>query len=277
MTSQEQKGGMGSTNVQVGQINVGMTYKDVKEIALDIYHENAATLKGEALKIAEARVEQLAEELASRLAASPEDKLAGFAQPEKQVAILDAQKAYAVSGDSNLRSMLVETIVRMSAEPERSLRGVALAEAIKVMAVLQPHHITTLAICFLMRRVSYNNQTALNISLLVQGALGQDFAGFPVTEGDFLHLDFSRCANVEIGEVKIGQLLCIHQGLPRESPPDKQQSAISEFSTTPAGKFIADQWDNTSLKNLTLTSVGIAIGHTYVSKHVAFPDLSVWL
>jgi hypothetical protein len=41
---------------------------------------------------------------------------------------------------------------------------------------------------------------------------------------------------------------------------------------------VFDKWDGSALKNFTLTSVGIAIGHGNATRHFGkFTDLSVWI
>lgn len=55
--SQEQKGGMGSTNLQVGTVHIstGLSVADVKEIAKDVFNSNFSTLTQDARDIANKR------------------------------------------------------------------------------------------------------------------------------------------------------------------------------------------------------------------------------
>ena len=48
--------------------------------------------------------------------------------------------------------------------------------------------------------------------------------------------------------------------------------------TRPYMASMIDVWENSLMKNFTLTSVGIAIGHANVKKNLGeFTDLSIWI
>ncbi len=62
---QEQRGGMGSTNIQIIH-NPGLTVEDVRAVAKGVFEENFAKLRDEAGATAAARAEEIREEFIQR-------------------------------------------------------------------------------------------------------------------------------------------------------------------------------------------------------------------
>ncbi len=131
MVNLEQKGGMGSTNLQIKTLNVGMTYGDVRDIARDVFESNMQVFTKAAKLEADLRANQLREELVEKLKIKTPEELSSFEQPEKQSALFEAQKAYALSGDTDLKSSLVNMMLDLSSTEERSIKSLALQEAKK--------------------------------------------------------------------------------------------------------------------------------------------------
>lgn len=344
MTSQEQKGGIGSTNVQVGTVTVGMSYSEVKDLATMVFNENAAQLRNQAAEVAGKRVEDLRESLVEYLKKKNIEDLNGFKHPEKQIALLDAQKAYALSGDADLRNMLIDSIANLAKEPERSLKSIVLQEAIKAMPSLTHRQLKALSIAFMVRMVSFNAIIRPDqiFSVYEQGLGGISDLDH-LTDGDFRHLEYCRCGMVELGAVSFSHALTqTYPGLymkgltgdamlaafgtvpfaPRAVAPsfwdenkfqiagpnetfirlvaeslglteeqtrvscdimrkntmseDELRATVPALSETAAKIF--DKWDNTSLKSLKLTSVGIAVAHSFcVANGLQLADLSIWI
>lgn len=57
--------------------------------------------------------------------------------------------------------------------------------------------------------------------------------------------------------------------------PDQVKAEV--VAALPAAEAIFDEWDNSLLQNMNLTSVGIAIGHAYWTRFGGNSDLSIWL
>ncbi len=341
--SQSQSGGMGSTNLQVGTFSVGLSYSDARSLFMDLFEANFAKTRDAAKEIANERAAELREELFEKLEAKGVKDLDAFNQPEKQSALIDAQKAIALSGDEELRGMLADTIVAIAGEPERSLKSIVLQEAIKILPNLTKRQMGVVATSYLVRLVAHHNSPdGRGYFDLVRVGLGNDPDVLNFTEGDFRHIEYCRCGVVELGEVPLHRLFqeeypgLITKGLTPEDfvlrmggnvpkgaamkclfDGDRVQPAAnsttvlrgkasalgwgaaqvdelekiltenllddSEFAVwlTAQGQFageLAHKWATTSLKSLKLTSVGIAIGHTFATANgLRLNDLSIWL
>lgn len=200
--SQQQKGGIGSTNIQAEAIYVstGLSVADVKEIAKDLFRENFSVLNQTAKRISEERAQEIRDDLMEALAANGK-KLDGFSQPEKQVALLDAQKAYALTGDKDLKSILINTVVKMSSEPERSLKSIVLHEALRILPTLTQQHLMTISVAFITLHVNFGKvKDIASLSAEYEKHIGRNWKSLSPTDGDFRHIEYSRCGAVSVLE-----------------------------------------------------------------------------
>lgn len=131
-----------------------------------------------------------------------------FSQPEKQFALIEAQKSYALSGDEELRSTLVRTVIQISSEPERSLKSIILNESLKILPTLTSQQIHTVATVFLVKYVRISS--AKNIASLSEKYgqfIGTRWATLNPGDGDFRHIVFSRCGTVEMTQRNFTNIL----------------------------------------------------------------------
>ena len=131
---QKQEAGDGSTNLQ-GQsiiVNQGISYSDAKDIALDVFKANSLELSREAAITAADRAEKLADDFLENLNEKHKDSIKNLSQPAMQIALFDAQKAYAITGDEELESLLVDILVERATEDTRTIKQITLDESLKV-------------------------------------------------------------------------------------------------------------------------------------------------
>lgn len=340
MTQQKQSGGSGSTNIQVATVQVGLGYEDVRAIARDVFDQNFAALAQQAGDVAGKRAETIRDEIVERL--EQEGKSAdNFSHVEKQVALLDAQKGYALSGDAELKKILVDSVVSLSHEPERSLKSIVLQESIKVVASLTPDQLRILAAIFVIRHVSFGGASSLSgLFSEYHKHLGIAVGGMNVTVGALRHLEYLGCGKTSLSVAGLYAIVSGHyQGLvsqgyletdllasfsPDPLPPsgvirclrdptrlqiaavnndvldgkspswtehqktvakekltgnliDEAAFNLEAQSISPESAYLTDVWKDQDLGKFELTSVGIAIGHTYATARGLTADLSIWL
>ena len=149
---QNQEGGDGSTNLQGQVVNIynGITYKDAKEIALDVFHSNFLQLKHDAAQIARQRAEEITDTFLEELKRISPDAIQEFQQPAMQDALFTVQKAYAKSGDKELGDLLVDVLIDRANTPKRTLMQVVLDEALLIAPKLIVEQLDTLTLSFLL-------------------------------------------------------------------------------------------------------------------------------
>src|SRR5688500_1245239 len=97
--TQHQKGGSGSTNIQAaGNVHIGLSYSEVRQVALDVARSELAQLSGEAYRVAQQRAEQLVDEFLSRIHEKAEQLRLVATDPDFQFMLAQAKIAYARSG-----------------------------------------------------------------------------------------------------------------------------------------------------------------------------------
>lgn len=339
MSSQEQRGGVGSTNVQIGSVTTGLSYADVRDIASDLFERNFSHLAAVARDTANARAEQIRDEILAKLESAPEARPESFGQVEKQLYLLEAQKGFALSGDEDLKSLLVNAVVGVSSAAERSKKSIVLGEAIKVAPLLTPEQLRALATSFSIWNVNFGVTSLIELFKRYEAAADLSKFDIELTDGDFRHLEYLSCGTLATHHLAFAELLrSDYPGLlqlgytpdelsaafnPDQVPagiwrtaqrdPSRLELAIrrsSDFANiasftphqaetgkrllserlidestvraelkTMGGKaeYIYDRWAASKLSDFRLTSVGIAIGYTFVAERLAMPDLDIFL
>ncbi len=337
--SQSQKGGSDSVNIQIGNIQAGLTYSDVRDIAQDIFDKNFSQISTEARKIADERANELRNDFISALSKEPAEVVDSFSQPDKQLSLLEAQKSYAISGDADLKSALVKAVVEIGRQQTRNLKSIVLNEALKIIPNLTSNQIHLLAISFFFRYVSYGLINSIDELDQVLIKILPNYNEITAKDGDFRHLEYLGCGKMQIASVNLenaltqtypgllqrGQTLdelnqlffgALPNGIISINAPNLFQIAAlnangidikgNENNWTEEQKNIAKKnlkdrclneaeikikitnlsaikklmplWNDSELKNFTLSSVGIAIAHSHITgSDINFSDLNVWL
>lgn len=130
-SNQRQSAGDGSTNIQAQNIYItGVSESEARRIALDVYKANIEELSNTAKEIAISRAEKLTEALIERLAEKGGSLPAELRTPGMQLSILAAQRETARAGRQPTEELLVSLLVDRASESERTLRQIAIEEAI---------------------------------------------------------------------------------------------------------------------------------------------------
>lgn len=203
MTKQQQRSGDNSTNIQANgdvQITSGISYTDAKEIALDVYKQNAMACVGEAQQVALQRIEEFATALLQEMKKKHEEGVKAFANPDVQAVLLDAQKGYARSGEPNKKDVLVDLIIeRTKNEQTPQLKDAIINESVKIVANLTQAQISLLTVCFLSR---YTLAECRNLDDFKERVL-KEYLPFLTTasfgELDLWHLEYNGCISIQAG------------------------------------------------------------------------------
>lgn len=205
--SQQQKGGSGSTNIQIGTVSTGLTYSDVRDIASDLFKANFANLMAMAKDTAEARAAEIRDEIIDRLEKDKQANPQSFSQVEKQVLLLEAQKAYAVSGDDELKDILINAVIGASGAPERSKKSIVLGEAIKIAPLLTKNQIKALGISFAIRFVNFPSTNINQLFDTYLRAINLTEKHIDLTAGDIRHMEYLGCGTMGLSHVGFYDIL----------------------------------------------------------------------
>lgn len=200
---QKQEGGDNSSNFQGQTVNVysGLTYKDAKEIALDIFASNFLILKNEAAEIAKSRAEEITENFLEKLNSKNPEALNEFKEPALQDALFTAQKEFAKSGDKDLGELLVDILVDRASNPIRNMVQIVLDESLRIAPKLTLEQLDTVTLNFLLTRTSrpglsslseFNEKVIGDIMLFVDNILSES--------NSYNYLEYLGCGYVRAGD-----------------------------------------------------------------------------
>ncbi len=162
--SNKQINGNNSTNQQAEKIinNYGMSYSDVKEIALEVFRNNFLQLSKEANDEVIARANQLIEDFLQKLQKENIQGINECKNPDFQYVFYEAGKSYARSGEKNQEALLVNLLVERTKQTSRSILQIVLDESIQVVQKLTQEQINILSVLFLLNYTRIVNPSSLN-------------------------------------------------------------------------------------------------------------------
>jgi hypothetical protein len=343
---QEQNVAQGSTAIQAGgNVTItGLTYTEVKNVALDVFKANFYELAGVAKEIAKARAEEITEEFLSKLQQENPDGFKKSNDPDFQYALFTVQKKYARNGDKELGDLLVDLLVDRSKQEQRDILQIVLNESLITAPKLTESQLAVLAMIFLFR---YTQNFGVGNHQMFATYLDAHVAPFVSklvkNSACYQHLEFSGSGAVGLGEVSLESILgSTYQGqflkgfeekeivdrgisigldqrvfMPCLNDPSKLQigannkelleKALEKYAIPaedriqvralfdlekmsdleikdkcieirPYMSSLFETWSESAMKNFTLTSVGIAIGHANIKRLVGeFANLSIWI
>ena len=189
----EQKSGRESTNIQIKEFNVGLSYKDVKELCLDLIADKLASYKEEASTEAKKREEKLRTDFIEELQKN-KINLNEFKNPSMQLCYIEAQKGYISYGDETAEKMLLELLKSRMSETDKRILQISLNEAIKVAPLLMKKHLNALSLLFFVKEMSIMGiRTRDELIAFIKDAVLKFTNNSTLTKVDYEHLEYNKC------------------------------------------------------------------------------------
>lgn len=343
---QIQKSGDDSVNIQAKSVSIqtGLTYSDVKEIALDVFKNNFERLSVVAADIAKKRAEEISEKFLREVQSRNPEAFKQAQDVDFQHSLFTVQKEYAKSGDKDLGDLLVDILVERTKVEQRGLLQIVLNESLAVAPKLTTSQLCALSIIFSLRYARYVRMHSLDeLEHYLRHRLSPFVKGLPKSRASYQHLEFTGCGSISIGRTNLAEILktnypavfakgftkdqfnseigrisnseklltaCLRDNnlLQFNAPYDEvlkkkaEEEGISETQYTKIEAFckkylmsdeelkndllnrnedmatLYEVWEESPMKHMTLTSVGIAIGHAYTrSKTGDSGNLAIWI
>lgn len=199
--NQDQSVGNGAIAVQAGNdINItqnGLSYSEVRDVALDVFRANFFQLAGPAMEAARARAEEITEDFLKKL---QQENPSGFGKgqdPDFQYALFTVQREYARSGDKDLGDLLVDLLVDRSKQEQRDILQIVLNESLSTAPKLTESQLSVLSLIFIFKYAHAQwvgshaklgelfDQTVLPFSLKIA-----------TNEACYQHLQFTGCGSI---------------------------------------------------------------------------------
>jgi hypothetical protein len=192
----------------------GLSYSEVRDVALDVFRANFYELAGAAKETARARAEEITEEFLSKL---QKEHPAGFDKandPDFQYAVFSVQKEFAKTGDKDLGDLLVDLLVDRSKQQQRDILQIVLNESLTTAPKLTEAQLAALAIIFLFK---HTQNHAIGNHVLLGQHFDRNVKPFVdklvPNAASYQHLEFCGCGSIGIGIITLEAILGqIYQG-----------------------------------------------------------------
>lgn len=199
--NQDQNVGIGALAVQGGRdvhfTQNGLSYSEVRDVALDVFRANFLELAGPAMATAKARAEEITEDFLKKL---QKENPSGFGKgedPDFQHALFTVQKEYARNGDKDLGDLLIDLLVDRSKQEQRDILQIVLNESLSTAPKLTDGQLAVLAIIFLLR---YTQDQRIGNHELLGEHFDRNVLPFSSklvkNAACFQHLQFTGCGSI---------------------------------------------------------------------------------
>lgn len=204
--------GAGGVAIQAaGNVTIGTSAAEVRQIALDMARLTFFELAGAAKETLNARVEEITDKVISKLEREYPEGLRKAIDPDFQYALLTVQKQYGRTGDQELGDLLVELLVDRSKHDQRDILQIVLNESLEVAPKLTVPQLAALAIMFLFRYTKDHG-------VVSDEKLTEYFDEYVLPFSDLLvkntstyqHLEFAGCGSVGAGSRGLEHAFLIH-------------------------------------------------------------------
>ncbi|MCG8641037.1 MAG: hypothetical protein MI862_14975 [Desulfobacterales bacterium] len=206
----------GATAIQAGgNVTVGLTATEARNIALDVAKATFFELSGAAKNTASERVEDITNKVIEKLKMNFPEGLQKAQDPDFQYALFTVQKEYARNGDGDLGDLLVDLLVDRSKQDNRDILQIVLNESLATAPKLTETQLSCLAIIFLFRYTR-------NYSVGNHALFGEYFdkhvkpfvSRIVKNNASYQHLEFTGCGSIQMGEISLEDILGqTYQGL----------------------------------------------------------------
>ncbi len=244
------KSGESSVNVQGENVtitqNQGLTYSDVKDIAMTVFKSNFYDLGTAVEELVQKRAEQLFDEYLKRIVATNPELVNNTKNPDIRYSIYEAQKNYARRGGEELEGLLVEALVERTLIKGDIFKELVINEALEVVCKLTQKQIDILSLILLIKNYSYSDRDIarlegfINSLEILKGDIDSNING-----SVFQHLQYTSCISISIGAAEFEK--CMYMKFPKECMQNEYLLKYKEI------------WEKTRMQNSSLTSVGIVI------------------
>jgi hypothetical protein len=269
---QDASGGDNSTVNQAGgdlsvttTNNYGLSYSDAKGIAMDVFNSNFIELGIDVEKLINERANRIITEYLDRLVEEDPDLIQKTNSPDIRYGIYEAQKNYARFGNEDMGNLLVDLLIERTKSEDETLTTLVLNETLNIIPKITNKQIKMLTLIFVIRYLNFN--PGLNIPFILYyfeyvRHISDNLPSYK-NDIDFIHLEYSGCLSISIGSVSFESIMKNKNLLDASNEEDYKNLLLNNQFF----KDLENIWDNTQMKNCSLSTVGIAIALTNLNRY----------
>lgn len=145
----DQQSGDYSRNLQIaGNVTLGVSAAEARQIALDVFKANFYDFSEKAVEKAFERAAEMTDKFIEKFFKEIPHLKLKLEEPSIQASMFNAQKEYAKTGDKELEDRLINILIERIKSDERSLKQIALDEALSILPKLTNEQVNVLTLVF---------------------------------------------------------------------------------------------------------------------------------
>lgn len=152
-----QTAGNDSKNLNVmGDYHEGLSYKDARQVALDVFRANSSVYTEIAKKTIEERVVNITDDIFTMIYSELPDTVEKLVEPAVQDTLLKIQKEYAKNDDPALKERLIVLLKNRLKVDEKDMETIVLDEALEIVPKLTSTQLNVLSLHLTALRISHS-------------------------------------------------------------------------------------------------------------------------
>ena len=155
-----QTAGNNSNNLNVmGDYHEGLSYKDARQVALDVFKANSSVYTEIAKKTIEERVVNITDDIFTMIYSELPDTVEKLVEPAVQDTLLKIQKEYAKNDDPALKERLIVLLKNRLKADEKDMETIVLDEALEIVPKLTSIQLNILSLHLTVLRILHHEVT----------------------------------------------------------------------------------------------------------------------
>ncbi len=155
-----QTAGENSKNLNVmGDYHEGLSYKDARQVALDVFKANSSVYTEIAKKTIDERVVNITDDIFTMIYSELPDTVEKLVEPAVQDTLLKIQKEYAKNDDPALKERLIALLKNRLKADEKDMETVVLDEALEIVPKLTGIQLNILSLHLTVLRILHHEVT----------------------------------------------------------------------------------------------------------------------
>jgi len=237
---------------------MGISYNEVKEVALDVFERNAMKFGEIARKVAYERVENFVQKVSMSL--STNTTIDGLKEPFFQFTLFNALNEYARLGDEELGDILSDILTERVHHDNRSFCQIVLDSCIKIVPTLTKAQLNALTIVFVLTELRDVLPEVPNFEDFANQSIAPFIGDLPYDKFEYRHFYSVRCCALGGSETFRPNLFeLIKSGYTQIENLNDSELKDKLTKIDPKFSSMIKLWETTRLAHLKLTSVGLAI------------------
>ena len=155
-----QTAGENSKNLNVmGDYHDGLSYKDARQVALDVFKANSSVYTEIAKKTIDERVVNITDDIFTMIYSELPDTVEKLVEPAVQDTLLKIQKEYAKNDDPALKERLIALLKNRLKADEKDMETIVLDEALEIVPKLTGIQLNILSLHLTVLRILHHEVT----------------------------------------------------------------------------------------------------------------------